>query len=263
MTWNVWWRFGDAWHERQEAIRETLALVAPDVVGLQETWHTPDAAQPDQLAAALGMHTASAAPSYPPAPDPPEHPDQAEVEVGVGLLSRWPLDDVETRWLPSAHRFPAAALVARVAHPAGHLPVVVATTEWEPAYRDDHIVQVRALADILDDAARRADLPALLLADLNAEQGSPELEPLAHAVDLYGAGGGDPDAVTLSTTVPFAPLEATRQIDRRIDHVLALPASGATPVEALDAFVVDRPVDDVWPSDHFPVVVDVALPTTP
>jgi endonuclease/exonuclease/phosphatase family metal-dependent hydrolase len=205
------------------------------------------------------MHAASVAPSYPPAPDPPEHADRAGVEVGVGLLSRWPLEHVETRRLPSAHRFAPVALVARVAHPAGRLPVVVTTTEWEPAYRDDHVAQVQALADILDDAARHADLPVLLLADLNAEQGSPELEPLSHAVDLFSAGGGDPDAVTLSSVVPFAPLEATRQIDRRIDHVLALSESGTGRVEALDAFVVDQPVDGVWPSDHFPVVVDVTL----
>lgn len=260
MTWNVWWRFGDSWRDRREAIRTTLERLRPDVVGLQEAWHTPGATQADELAATLGMHAVSVAPSYPPPPDPPEHPDQAGIGLGVGLLSRWPLVDVETRRLPSVHRFPAAVLVARVAHPVGHLPVVVATTEWEPAYRDDHVAQVQALADILDDAGARGGLPAFLLADLNAEQGSPELEPLARAVDLYSAGRGDADAVTLSSTLPFAPLEATRQIDRRIDHIMALPASRKVRIEALDAFVVDQPVAGVWPSDHFPVVVDVSLP---
>lgn len=181
------------------------------------------------------------------------------MQVGVGLLSRWPLDGVETRSLPSAHRFPPAVLVAQVAHTDGR-PVVVATTEWEPAHRDDHVAQVRTLAEILADASHDGDLPALLVADLNAEQGSPELQPLAHATDLYDAGGGDPDAVTLSSTVPFAPLEATRQIDRRIDHVLAVSTSDLLNLEVVNALVVDRSVHGTWPSDHFPMVVDVALP---
>jgi hypothetical protein len=41
--------------------------------------------------------------------------------------------------------------------------------------------------------------------------------------DTWLAGGGDPAAVTLDSAVPFAPVEAVKQIDRRIDHVLARP----------------------------------------
>jgi hypothetical protein len=75
--------------------------------------------------------------------------------------------------------------------------------------------------------------------------------------DTWAAGGGDPGAVTLSSALPMAPVEATKQIDRRIDHVLARPA-GALRVDR--AFLAgDRPIDGRHPSDHFAVVVDLDL----
>jgi endonuclease/exonuclease/phosphatase family metal-dependent hydrolase len=36
MTWNIWWRFGPRWRDRQPALLETLRQVDPDVVALQE-----------------------------------------------------------------------------------------------------------------------------------------------------------------------------------------------------------------------------------
>lgn len=70
-------------------------------------------------------------------------------------------------------------------------------------------------------------------------------------------GGGDPDAVTLSSAVPFAPLEATAQIDRRIDYVLV---AGAPGVAVDTAFTATDPVDGLHPSDSFPVHVRRRLP---
>lgn len=37
VTWNVWGRHGH-WAERQAGLEETLVAVAPDVVGLVESW---------------------------------------------------------------------------------------------------------------------------------------------------------------------------------------------------------------------------------
>lgn len=92
------------------------------------------------------------------------------------------------------------------------------------AYADDHLAQTRALAALLLDPVLDGPLPVVLAADLNAPPDSPEMEALTEAmVDTRVAGGGDPTAVTLSTANPFAPREARRQIDRRIDYVLARP----------------------------------------
>ena len=258
MTWNVWWRFGTDWRRRGEAIAATIATTRPDLVGLQEAWATEATDQAAQLARPFGMHSAFAGASLPPTPVPVEHADQEGVELGVGLLSRWPIAASRTHTLPAVGHPPPVALECDVEHPLGGIRVIVAAIEWEPRFRDDHIAQAAALGSLL--AAEPGDRrPAFLLADLNAEWGSTELEGVSAARDLFAEAGGDERAVTLSSALPFAPLEAVRQIDRRIDHVLVGPGAGGPRVRAKDASVLDEPVDGVWASDHFAVVVDVEL----
>lgn len=258
MTWNVWWRFGTAWRRRADAIEATIAACRADVVGLQEAWASEQSNQAAELAARFGMHSAFGRGSLPPAPDPVEHAEQEGIEVGVGLLSRWPITESRTHRLPATGHPPPVALEAEVAHPLGPLRVLVATTEWEPRFRDDHVAQAAALGSLL--AAEEGDpRPALLLADLNAEWGSDELAGLSAARDLFGEAGGAADAVTLSSALPMAPLEAVRQIDRRIDHVLVGPGWAGRRVRATSARVLDQPVGRLWASDHFAVVVDVEL----
>jgi len=77
-------------------------------------------------------------------------------------------------------------------------------------------------------------------------------------VDSWVAGGGDPYAVTLSTRNPFAPREASRQIDQRIDYVLARPGTAGQALSVERAFVADAPVDGLPPSDHYAVIADLA-----
>jgi endonuclease/exonuclease/phosphatase family metal-dependent hydrolase len=258
VTWNVFWRFGPEWRERQPRILATLRDLAPDVVGLQESWIGEGTSQAAELAAELDMHAAVAAPSLPPVPVPPENPDQDGIELGLGLLSRWPILSVRRPALPVTHRPQAPlSLVATLDHPGGPLHVVVSCLEWEPDFRDDQLAQSAALATLLDDPALDGDHPVLLLADLNAEPGSPEVRQLTDvAVDTWTAGGGDPGAVTLSSGTPWAPLEVPRLIDQRIDWVLARP--GTRRVRVTRAFLAgDRPVDGLLPSDHFAVVADL------
>ncbi len=262
MTWNVWWRFGTEWRRRAEAIEATIGACLPDLVGLQEAWASNESDQAAEFAARFGMYSAFGPGSLPPAPDPVEHAEQEGIEVGVGLLSRWPIRGSRTHLLPAAGHPPPVALEAEVAHPLCPLRVLVATTEWEPVFRDDHVAQAAALGSLLsagDDDPR----PALLLADLNAEWGSDELVGLSSARDLFGEAAGAADAVTLSSALPIAPLEAVRQIDRRIDHVLVGDGPAGRRLRAISARVLDQPVGGIWASDHFAVVVDVELDAPP
>jgi endonuclease/exonuclease/phosphatase family metal-dependent hydrolase len=255
VTWNVLWRFEPDWRVRERGILATLERLQPDVVGMQECWALPGRSQAHVIAEHLGMHAAFAAPSLPPVPEPPEHPDQAGVLMGVGLVSRHPIQALAEHELPVSHRQVApVALQARIAHAEAPFDVIVAATEWEPAFADDHLAQTRRLAELM---AVDAPVPRFLLADLNCDATQAEFAPLAAvADDTWHLGGGDPDAVTLSSAVPFAPLEATKEIDRRVDHVL-VRRSAELAVEA--AFTVDAPIDGIFPSDHFPVVADVRL----
>ena len=128
MTWNIWWRFGPRWRDRQPGIRATLERFRPDVVALQEVWAGDGTTQADELAEALGMHAVFASPSYPPAPQDPDVADWAGIDLGIAVLSRWPILDHETPVMPARHRsWDPVALIVRVDHPAGPLP------SWRPA----------------------------------------------------------------------------------------------------------------------------------
>ncbi len=260
VSWNVWWRFGARWRERQAAIATTLESLRPDVVGLQEVWAADGTSQADVLADHLGMHACFAGPSLPPVPEPPESPDHEGVELGVGILSRWPVVRTAEHPLPARHRPERPiALMATLDHPAGPLHVVTAAVEWEPEYADDHLAQTTALAELLRDPALDGPLPVILTADLNAPPDSAQVRVLTEVmVDTWIAGGGDPDARTLRSDNPFAPVEAGAQIDRRIDYVLARPGTPARAVVVRSVDTAGAPVDGLHPSDHDAVVADLA-----
>jgi endonuclease/exonuclease/phosphatase family metal-dependent hydrolase len=56
MTWNLWWRFGPHWTDRQHGIRQTLRAVDADLVALQEVWGGAETTQAHELGASLGLH---------------------------------------------------------------------------------------------------------------------------------------------------------------------------------------------------------------
>ena len=262
ITWNLWWRFGGSWRERGSRIVARLDQLEPDIVGLQEVWAAPGTNQADVIANALGMHAAFAGPSLPPVPFPADNPERRGVELGVGLVSRWPFLEVRHVALPTTHRpFSPVVLLATVEHPSGPLHVLTGATEWEPAYADDHLAQTRRLAQLASSPALDGPLPVLLAADLNAAPSSVELEPLLQVmIDTWTAAGGDPSARTLRSEHPFAPREATKQLDQRIDYVLARPGRAGDSLTVDRASVVGDPVAGLHPSDHDAVVVDVAVP---
>jgi endonuclease/exonuclease/phosphatase family metal-dependent hydrolase len=162
----------------------------------------------------------------------------------LGLCETWAGDD--QRGGP-----PPTALEATIAGPRGLLRVIVTCLEWEPHYAADQLAQAAAVA-----ALTTGPQPVLVLGDLNAYPGQAEIAPLTSVMsDMFVAGGGDPDATTLDSAVPYAPVEAVHLIDRRIDHILARPA-----VPARNALIAgDRPVGGHHPSDHYAVGVDLDL----
>ena len=257
VTWNVLWRFAPNWRAREAAILRVLDELKPDVVALQECWNAPGrGSQADVIADNWGMFAAYLAPSLPPVPEPVETSDQAGIEMGVGLVTRWPIRAIRRHDLPVSHRqIPPAALEARIDHPETPFEVIVAATEWEPAFADDHLAQTSALAQLL---AAPSSVPRFLLADLNCDASQAEFAPLATGTiaDTWELGRGDARTMTLSSAVPFAPKEAVKEMDRRIDHILV---ADATSVEVSETFVVDSPSHGVYPSDHFPVVADVRI----
>ncbi|GAA1700573.1 endonuclease/exonuclease/phosphatase family protein [Kribbella yunnanensis] len=250
MTWNIWWRFGPRWQERQPGILATIRRFTPDIVGLQEVWGTEDGTQADELADALGMYAAFAAPSYP-AP-----PDESEVELGVALLSRWPITQYDAIAMPSRHRaWDPVVLKAVVEHPAGPLPILVACLEHATTYSDDRLAQAALLADLATDPSSDGPCPSLAIGDLNAAPDSAVLRPMRDV--LIDAWTGASDAITLPSSHPSAPLEAGPElVDQRIDHIFYRPGHEDQLVNVESATICGDAYDGVYPSDHRPVICD-------
>jgi endonuclease/exonuclease/phosphatase family metal-dependent hydrolase len=85
MTWNIWWRFGPHWQDRQAGLLQTLRQVDADVVALQEVWGSVTTSQAHEFADQLGMHAGFVAPSYPPISDVPRAPTMLAGEAVDGV----------------------------------------------------------------------------------------------------------------------------------------------------------------------------------
>ncbi|TDE13101.1 endonuclease/exonuclease/phosphatase family protein [Jiangella asiatica] len=260
MTWNVWWRFGERWRDRQIGVAATLAAHQPDVVGLQESWTSRESSQAEVLAAPLGLYSVAAGPSLPDLPAAPGSPDHDDVGLVVCVLSRWPIRHSWTHPLPSSRAERPVALVVAVEHPRGPLYVLCACAEYHAHLADDHLAQTRELARLVTDLSTRdSSLPVILVGDLNAGPDSPVIQALTtELTDAWVAGGGAGDGVTLSSAVPFAPRGAFEQLDRRIDYVLVRAAAGDPP-KVTRTYVVDETVNGLHPSDHYAVVADISI----
>jgi endonuclease/exonuclease/phosphatase family metal-dependent hydrolase len=257
MTWNIWWRFGPHWQERQAAILATIDGVRPDVVALQEVWGSEDTTQAHELGKALGMHAGFAQPSYPAVPTDSDEPG---ISLGVAVLSRWPLHEQAVVALPARHRaWDPVALTARVEHPRGPMPVVATCLEHATVYSDDRIAQARQLADLGTSPDFDGPCPILVMGDLNASPDSAVLRPMRDVLtDAWTAGGGAADAVTLPSSHPSAPLEAGPElVDQRIDHIFFRPGREGQHVIVEATRIVGSAVDGVFPSDHRAVVADL------
>ncbi len=253
MTWNVWWRFGGNWREREPGILATVLDAEPDLLGIQECWGDADTTQADLIASATGGNAAFIRVGLPPEPEPVEEPGQTGVVMGLGLVSRWPIAEVVASPMPSEGR-ELAALVATIDHPRGPLTVVVGATSWEPERVDETARQLAELERLVLLGA--GDLPAILLADLNYDFELPAMRTL-HLHDAWTAAEPGADPRTLSSTNRFAPPEAVAQYDRRIDHVLFAP--GCSAARSTAARIVRDEPGGLPPSDHYPVVADLAF----
>ncbi|QFZ22664.1 endonuclease/exonuclease/phosphatase family protein [Saccharothrix syringae] len=269
MTWNLWGRFGP-WREREKAIIDTLRVVDPDVLALQEVWTSADGtSQLEVIAEALGMHSAGSA-----------HPlGDTGLGQGNAVLSRWPISGWQTVDLTPDPTDPRLAVVADVETPQGTVPVVSTHLSWRPDEGGARLRQVRAIREHL--AARPAGvLPPVVMGDLNAEPTSDEVRALTGLkadeppgpvfMDCWEQARGGEHGYTWDHTNPYA--ACTPWPRRRLDYVLiALPDLGLVHQKRMGWFEVDScelagvsAVRGTVPSDHYAVVTRLrVLPDRP
>ncbi len=254
-SWNLWGRFGP-WEERQDPIRDTLAAIDADIVGLQEVWADDERTQASVLADAFGFHSAYG--SRLPFPD---------FHLGVAILSRWPIVNQEERPLPGAGEPDERRLVLRtdIDGPRGALQVFTTHLNWRFDHSHVRQEQVRAIARFVAESPKRS-YPPILCGDLNAAPDSDEIRMLTGraAVPQPGlvfhdawevAGDGSP-GFTWDNANPHAVRDL--EPNRRIDYVLAgWPKEGGAG-QFVSARVAGRePVKGVQPSDHAAIVAEL------
>jgi len=256
VTWNVWGRLAD-WEARCEAITQTLARIAPDVVVLQESWAEPSKTQAGQIADRLGLEAAFA-----------RDVTYEGIDVGVALLSRWDLHEVESRPLPvpAGEKPENVVLKAEVAGPRG--PFLVFGTHLAPFPHRSQLrqEQVRALASFVADCQPQP-YPAIVCGDFNAPPESDEIrlltgvgEPAAPNLVFFDAwsmaGDGSPGYTVARVNPNASPLLMP---DLRWDYIFVSWPSGlggaGHPVSA--SLEGTDESNGVVPSDHYAVVADL------
>ncbi|GAB4586339.1 endonuclease/exonuclease/phosphatase family protein [Nocardia sp. IFM 10818] len=266
VTINVQNREGDK--RRLELLNQELRRLEPDLVALQEV---VDDGHLDELLEGTGLHGTHQSAGL------PYTPPFVGRYGGNAVASRWPHHIVEVLDLrvAGAADVPWCTVAVKVPLPeVGEVLFISATAAWR---LDDEAVreqQALALTDL--DARHRTDLPTIIAGDFNAEPDAASIRYLTgrqslsgrsvHYHDAWEIAGDGPGHTWSVDNANAAALfdQIVRQPGhrRRLDYVFtgswhAHPRARCAVRAARLAF--DEPVDGVWPSDHYGVVVDVDI----
>jgi len=260
VTLNIWNR-GGPWDERLAAIRAGVADHAPDVIGLQEVLRPASGAGFDQalqIADGFGYHIGFGVAMK-----------TGDFSFGNAVLSKFPILRSQTFELPQLDaEEPRCLFFAELDAPFGKLPFFVTHLSWR--FDEGHIreAQVKAIANHIRDLAPASGFPPIIVGDFNATPDSDEIRFMTglsslgarsvYFADAFGLTGHG-EGTTFSRRNPFA--TDLREPDRRIDYIFVRPDQRGRG-EPLDSSVCfDRPVNGVYPTDHFGVMANIRIDT--
>jgi endonuclease/exonuclease/phosphatase family metal-dependent hydrolase len=269
VTLNVWNTEGDS--RRLELINRELRRLSPDLLALQEVVQTDGVKSLPRLLDGLNLHSTHQADLQAFAPP------FSDRYGGSAVASRWPHKAVEVLdlRLPDAADVPWATLAAVVDLPdEGELLFIGATAAWRLSAEAARERQAMAVTDL--DARHRRDLPTIIAGDFNAGPDAASIRYLTGRQSLGGrsvlyhdawAVAGEGPGHTWTTENPNAKAGADQIVGqpgygKRFDYVFiggwdAHPKAHARVETAKLAF--DQPIDGVWASDHFGIVVDLEI----
>lgn len=261
MSFNI--RYGTAndgenhWDRRKELVYDVIRSRTPEVVGLQEALRF----QIDEIRAAL--------PQYGELGEGRDGGAEGEYSAILYRKDRLQVKDSGNFWLsqtpekPSMHWGNACIRMctwARFTNLDGDHPFYVYNTHL------DHVSQPsreKGAALILDRIrARPSPDPFVVTGDFNAGEANPAVRRLVSA----GRNGGTEPPMRDSFRVLFPQARevgtfngfAGRTGGDKIDYVFVSPG-----IEVLEASIIRDQVEDVYPSDHFPVSAKIRLPANP
>jgi endonuclease/exonuclease/phosphatase family metal-dependent hydrolase len=268
-TLNVWNTEGD--RRRPDIINRELRRLHPDLIALQEVVQTPNVRMLDRLLDGLNLqatHQADIQSFIPPF---------SERYGGSAIATRWEHRAVEALDLrvAGAADVPWATLAAVVQIPRlGELLFIATTAAWRPAAEVAREQQAIAITDL--DARHRRDLPTVIAGDFNA---APDAASIRHLTGRQSLGGrsvlyhdawavaGDGPGYTWTSDNPNTRAGADQIVrqpghHRRFDYVFVgswdFHPKGRAVIQSA-TLACDKPIDGLWASDHFGVVVDLEV----
>jgi endonuclease/exonuclease/phosphatase family metal-dependent hydrolase len=258
MTYNI--RFGsaddgpDRWELRREKVVETIRDLDAPIVGLQEA----EAFQVRELLEALPRYAASGV----------FRDDGRLAGEGTPILfdrMRYALVSGETFWLSDTPEVPAsntwgAACVrictrVRLIELETGRTLTVFNTHYDHVSREARLGSTRLLLRRVHAEGRGGEDPVIVMGDFNADESNPAY------LAFFEASMGPPlrnafralhPEVRAGTYNAFKP--DSDGGDRTIDHILVSPG-----LRVLDADIDRRTIAGRYPSDHFPVWVDLSF----
>ena len=255
MTWNIWWRFGP-WEQREPAILQSIADLDPDIIALQEVWGDDTTNFAENVADRLGYQHVFASSM-----------DMKGFKFGNALLSRWPIvgDDSTMLFGEEETGEGRLALFAEVNGPRGRIPVFSTHLNWKFEQSNIRQRQVTDLARFVDQK-RPWTYPPIVCGDFNSEPGSDEIRMLTGLTncpveglvfhDAWAVAGGNGSGLTWDNHNPYVVVEF--EPDRRLDYIfVGWPGPGGAGHIVDCRLAGDKPVDGVWPSDHYAVVAEL------
>lgn len=255
LSWNIWWQFGP-WQDRAPAILATLKAQDPDIICLQEVWGNERENYAQLLANDLGYSFVYA---------PGARPNG--IHMGNAILSRWPIvqnDSVSLFDLPKAPEL-RVAVFAEIDGPRGKIPVFCTHLNWMQHHSHVRQEQVAELAGFIGTKLP-GKYPPILCGDFNADPISDEIRMITGQTNCPVDGLVFHDSWTfVNQTQPGytwdnsnAYVAQDYEPNRRIDYIFAgwPKANGAGHVSSCKV-VGNRPVNGVWPSDHFALLAEL------
>lgn len=262
MTWNLWWRFAD-WEQRLKAIREVLRDEQPDICGLQEVWASSGTNLAALLAEELGMHSAFFAPS-----DQDrwhKRVDDTTAEFGVAVLSRWPISDEQGFDLVNDASRPCFSVTID----APHATVPFVTTHLSALPMGTSARRLAQLEQIANHVATLpvTDHPPVVTGDFNAVPESDEVrkfggiltDPFVDGqvfLDAWRYAPHHDPGFTWSRENPY--VARGMEPSSRIDYIHVVPRWDAPGKVQSVRLGATKPIDGVWPSDHFAVIAELS-----
>jgi endonuclease/exonuclease/phosphatase family metal-dependent hydrolase len=255
------------WNRRSRVVRSGLRTLDADLVALQETVIRPGRDQVAELLGA-GYHVV--------------HGDMREADgTGMSLASRWPIRRSWQRALPTSSRVRAEEFSHQLMAVLVDAPALgrVLLASPKPTFRLGHEVEREvmsvAAAGVIEQIAEECGAEHVVCAgDFDAVPESSSMRFWRGLQSLQDTSVAYVDVLELvhgSAAAGMSTFDPHRNslVDpswrtgppRRIDYVLVRCGPKGPSLHAKEARVVlDKPVNGVWPSDHFGVFAMLGEP---